>query len=43
MYRPVLILTGHPAGARDVGADELVGTNLEALLAGRELRNVVAR
>ena len=40
---PNLLLTPHAAGGRPVGADELVGANLEALLAGRELRNVVAR
>jgi phosphoglycerate dehydrogenase-like enzyme len=38
-----LLLTPHAAGGRPVGGDELVGTNLAALLAGRELRNVVAR
>ena len=40
---PNLLLTPHAAGGRPVGADELVGANLEALLTGRELRNVVAR
>jgi phosphoglycerate dehydrogenase-like enzyme len=40
---PNLLLTPHAAGGRPVGADDLVGANLEALLAGRELRNVVAR
>jgi phosphoglycerate dehydrogenase-like enzyme len=40
---PNLLLTPHAAGGRPVGSDELVGTNLAALLAGRELRNVVAR
>jgi phosphoglycerate dehydrogenase-like enzyme len=40
---PNLLLTPHAAGGRPVGGDELVGTNLAALLAGRELRNVVAR
>ena len=40
---PGLLLTPHAAGGRPVGADELVSANLAALLAGRELRNVVAR
>ncbi|MGY1617276.1 phosphoglycerate dehydrogenase [Geodermatophilus sp. SYSU D00691] len=40
---PGLVLTPHAAGGRPVGADELVTANLAALLAGRELRNVVAR
>ncbi|SET11703.1 phosphoglycerate dehydrogenase [Geodermatophilus poikilotrophus] len=40
---PNLLITPHAAGGRPVGADELVATNLAALLAGRELRNVVAR
>jgi phosphoglycerate dehydrogenase-like enzyme len=40
---PDLILTPHAAGGRPVGADELVSTNLSALLAGRDLRNVVDR
>jgi phosphoglycerate dehydrogenase-like enzyme len=40
---PNLLLTPHAAGGRPVGGDELVGANLAALLAGRELRNVVAR
>jgi phosphoglycerate dehydrogenase-like enzyme len=40
---PNLLLTPHAAGGRPVGGEELVGTNLAALLAGRELRNVVAR
>ena len=40
---PNLLLTPHAAGGRPVGADERVGENLAALLAGRELRNVVAR
>lgn len=38
---PNLILTPHAAGGRPVGASELVGENLAALLAGRPLRNVV--
>jgi phosphoglycerate dehydrogenase-like enzyme len=40
---PNLLLTPHAAGGRPVGADGLVAANLEALLGGRELRNVVAR
>jgi phosphoglycerate dehydrogenase-like enzyme len=40
---PGLLLTPHAAGGRPVGGDELVGANLAALLAGRELRNVVER
>ena len=40
---PNLLLTPHAAGGRPVGADELVAANLAALLAGRELRNVVPR
>ena len=40
---PNLLLTPHAAGGRPVGADELVAANLDALLAGRELRNVVER
>jgi phosphoglycerate dehydrogenase-like enzyme len=40
---PDLLLTPHAAGGRPVGSDELVAANLAALLAGGELRNVVAR
>ena len=40
---PGLVLTPHAAGGRPVGADALVAENVAALLAGRELRNVVAR
>ena len=40
---PNLVLTPHAAGGRPVGADELISANLAALLAGGELRNVVAR
>jgi phosphoglycerate dehydrogenase-like enzyme len=40
---PNLLLTPHAAGGRPVGADELVSANLAALLAGRDLRNVVDR
>jgi phosphoglycerate dehydrogenase-like enzyme len=40
---PGLVLTPHAAGGRPVGADELISANLAALLAGRELRNVVDR
>ena len=39
---PNLLLTPHAAGGRPVGSDELIAANLAALLAGRELRNVVA-
>jgi phosphoglycerate dehydrogenase-like enzyme len=40
---PNLVLTPHAAGGRPVGADELISANLAALLAGRDLRNVVQR
>jgi phosphoglycerate dehydrogenase-like enzyme len=40
---PNLVLTPHAAGGRPVGAAELISANLAALLAGGELRNVVAR
>ncbi len=40
---PNLLLTPHAAGGRPVGSDELIAANLAALLAGRELRNVVSR
>jgi phosphoglycerate dehydrogenase-like enzyme len=40
---PNLLLTPHAAGGRPVGSDELVADNLAALLAGRELRNIVER
>jgi phosphoglycerate dehydrogenase-like enzyme len=40
---PGLVLTPHAAGGRPVGADELIGHNLAALVAGRPLRNVVER
>jgi phosphoglycerate dehydrogenase-like enzyme len=40
---PNLLLTPHAAGGRPVGADELISANVAALLAGEELRNVVAR
>ncbi len=40
---PNLLLTPHAAGGRPVGADELISANVAALLAGQELRNVVAR
>jgi phosphoglycerate dehydrogenase-like enzyme len=40
---PNLLLTPHAAGGRPVGADDLINANLTALLAGRELRNVVNR
>jgi len=38
---PNVIVSPHAAGGRPVGAAELVGENLAALLAGRPLRNVV--
>jgi phosphoglycerate dehydrogenase-like enzyme len=40
---PGLVLTPHAAGGRPVGADDLISANVAALLAGRELRNVVER
>jgi phosphoglycerate dehydrogenase-like enzyme len=40
---PNLVLTPHAAGGRPVGADELISANVAALLAGRDLRNVVER
>ncbi|MCW2699632.1 MAG: D-isomer specific 2-hydroxyacid dehydrogenase NAD-binding protein [Blastococcus sp.] len=40
---PDIVLTPHAAGGRPVGADELISANLAALLAGRDLRNVVER
>jgi phosphoglycerate dehydrogenase-like enzyme len=40
---PRLVLTPHAAGGRPVGADELVAANAAAFVAGRPLRNVVAR
>jgi phosphoglycerate dehydrogenase-like enzyme len=40
---PNLVLTPHAAGGRPVGADELISSNVAALLAGRDLRNVVER
>jgi phosphoglycerate dehydrogenase-like enzyme len=40
---PNLLLTPHAAGGRPVGADELISSNVAALLAGRDLRNVVER
>lgn len=39
---PNLILTPHAAGGRPVGADALIASNVRALLAGKEMRNVVA-
>ncbi|GMA30235.1 NAD(P)-dependent oxidoreductase [Litorihabitans aurantiacus] len=38
---PNVILTPHSAGGRPLGAEELVESNVAALLAGEELRNVV--
>ncbi|SNR25377.1 phosphoglycerate dehydrogenase [Blastococcus mobilis] len=40
---PNLLLTPHAAGGRPVGADELISTNLAALMKGEQLRNVVDR
>jgi phosphoglycerate dehydrogenase-like enzyme len=40
---PNLLLTPHAAGGRPVGSDELISANLAALLAGRDLRNLVER
>jgi len=40
---PNLVLTPHGAGGRPVGADELIAENVAALLAGRELQNIVKR
>ena len=40
---PNLILSPHAAGGRPVNADELLAHNIAAFVAGRELRNVVAR
>jgi phosphoglycerate dehydrogenase-like enzyme len=39
---PNVIITPHAAGGRPIGAAELIRDNLDALLAGRPLRNVVA-
>lgn len=38
-----VIITPHSAGGRPIGADQLIGENLRALLEGRTLTNVVAR
>jgi phosphoglycerate dehydrogenase-like enzyme len=38
---PNLIITPHAAGGRPLGATDLLAENLENLLAGRPLRNVV--
>lgn len=40
---PNVIISPHAAGGRPIGAAELIGENLAALLAGRPLRNVVQR
>ena len=40
---PNMLLTPHAAGGRPVGSDELISANLAALLAGRDLRNLVER
>ena len=39
---PNVIITPHAAGGRPIGAAELIRENLDALLGGRPLRNVVA-
>ncbi|WP_030442199.1 phosphoglycerate dehydrogenase [Actinoplanes subtropicus] len=39
---PNIIISPHAAGGRPLGAPELIRSNLEAFLAGRPLRNVVA-
>ncbi|SDY48608.1 phosphoglycerate dehydrogenase [Tessaracoccus flavus] len=39
---PNVLLTPHNAGGRPVGVDDLIATNVRALLAGGSLRNVVA-
>jgi phosphoglycerate dehydrogenase-like enzyme len=38
---PDVIITPHAAGGRPIGAADLIAANLEALLAGRQLRHVV--
>jgi phosphoglycerate dehydrogenase-like enzyme len=38
---PNLIITPHAAGGRPLGALDLLAENVNALLAGRPLRNVV--
>lgn len=40
---PNLIITPHAAGGRPIGADELIASNVEALLNGGELRNEMTR
>jgi phosphoglycerate dehydrogenase-like enzyme len=40
---PNVIITPHSAGGRPLGAVDLIRSNLDALLAGRSLRNVVER
>jgi phosphoglycerate dehydrogenase-like enzyme len=40
---PNLLLTPHAAGGRPVGGDDLIASNVAALLAGQALRNVVER
>ena len=40
---PNVIITPHAAGGRPLGAAQLIADNVAAFLAGRELRNVVAR
>lgn len=38
---PNLLITPHAAGGRPVGADELIAHNVDAILHGRTMRNVV--
>lgn len=40
---PNLLLTPHAAGGSPVGADELIASNIQALLTGAELRNRLSR
>lgn len=40
---PNLIITPHAAGGRPIGADELIASNVQALLNGGELRNRFTR
>lgn len=40
---PNLLLTPHAAGGSPVGADELIAANVEALMTGGELRNLLHR
>lgn len=40
---PNLVITPHAAGGRPVGADDLIATNVSALLSGGEFRNKLKR